>query len=159
MPDTIPSGTRILTDVNVLAIGLTADHPAYEAVRPWLTDALDGPNVLLVSDYYPLRAQYIMTTNFGVEATDARNAVGSLLDSPARIVGTTAATLQAAYEISAAKDHDVYDAFVLAVARAHDADYLVTTDRDFDALCTDEAVTYRNPIPDDELDSLSTVDG
>jgi len=159
MPDTIPSGTRILTDVNILAIGLTADHPAYEAVRPWLTDALDGPNVLLVPDYYPLRAQYIMTTNFGVEATDARNAVGSLLDSPARIVGATAATLQDAYEISAAKDHDVYDAFVLAVARAHDTDYLVTTDRDVDALCADEAVTYRNPIPDDELDSLSTVDG
>ena len=159
MANSIPSGTRILTDVNALAIGLTADHPAHEAVQPWLTDALDGPNVLLVPDYYPLRAQYIMTANFGVEDTDARNAVQSLLDSPARVVGATAATLRDAYEISAAKDHDVYDAFVLAVARAHDAGYLVTTDRDFETLCTDEAVTYRNPIPDDQLDSLSTVDG
>ena len=159
MADSIPSGTRILTDVNVLAIGLTADHPAYDAVRPWLTDALDGPNVLLVPDYYPLRAQYIMTTNFGVETADARNAVQSLLKSPARIVGATAATLRDAYEISAAKQQDVYDAFVLAVARAHDAGYLVTTDRDFETLCADEAVSYRNPIPDDQLDSLSTIDG
>jgi predicted nucleic acid-binding protein len=155
----IPQGVNILTDVNILAIGLTDNHPAYEDVRPWLTQALDGPNVLLVPDYYPLRAQYIMTSAFGVEEVDARNAVQSLIRSPARIVGATDAVLLDAYEISVEKQHDVYDSFVLSMARAHEADYLVTTDTDFEELCTDEAAAYRNPIPPDKLASLSNVDG
>lgn len=159
MTDEIPPETTILPDVNVLAIGLTDDHPAFDDVRPWLTEALDGPNVLLVPDYYPLRAQYIMTSEFGVDPAAARTAVQSLVTSPARIVGATATDLLDAYELSAEKSHDVYDSFVLSMARSHDADYLVTTDTDFDALCTDESVTYRNPIPEGKLETLSTVEG
>jgi predicted nucleic acid-binding protein len=159
MDESIPPGVKILTDVNVLAIGLTDDHPVYDAVRPWLTEALDGPNVLLVPDYYPLRAQYIMTREFGVAEVDARNAVQSLLRSPARVVGASDTVLLDAYEIATAKQHDVYDAFVLAVARAHDADYLVTTDTDFDRLCADERTVYRNPVPEEEREDLSTTGG
>ena len=155
----IPQGVNILTDVNILAIGLTNNHPAYEDVRPWLTEALDGPNVLLVPDYYPLRAQYIMTSAFAVEEVDARNAVQSLIRSPARIVGATEAVLLDAYEISAEKQHDVYDSFVLSMARAHEADYLVTTDTDFEELCVGESVRHRNPIPSDKLASLSDING
>lgn len=155
----IPTEVSILTDVNVVAIGLTDDHPVHDEVFPWLRDALDGPNTLLVPDYYPLRAQYIMTRNFEVETVAARNAVQSLLASPARIVGATDTVLSEAYDVSAEKDHDVYDSFVLAMARAHDADYLVTTDNDFELLCAGEDVKYRNPIPEDERDRLSLTDG
>lgn len=154
----VPTEVTVLTDVNVLAIGLTDDHPAHDDVFPWIRDALDGPNVLLVPDYYPLRAQYIMTHNFGVGTVPARNAVRSLLSSPARVVGATDSELRSAYDISATKDHDVYDAFLLALARAHDGDFLVTTDDDFDGLCADEDVTYRNPVPADERNRLS-LDG
>jgi len=159
MSDGIPTEVSVLTDVNVVAIGLTDDHPVHDEVFPWIRDALDGPNTLLVPDYYPLRAQYIMTRNFDVETIAARNAVRSLLASPARIVGATDTVLTDAYDISAEKDHDVYDSFVLAMARAHDADYLVTTDDDFETLCADEPVTYRNPIPEGERDRLSLLDG
>jgi hypothetical protein len=47
----------------------------------------------------------------------------------------------------------------VSLARVHDASYLVTTDRDFESLCDDEPFQYRNPIPADELDGLSNVDG
>lgn len=159
MDTAIPQGVKILTDVNILAIGLTDDHPAYDDVWPWLRDALDGPNVLLVPDYYPLRAQYIMTSDFGVRDVEARNAVQSLIRSPARIIGATDTVLLDAYTISAEKQHDVYDSFILAVARAHTAAYLVTTDSDFEHLCEGEDVEYRNPIPEEKLDTLSTADG
>jgi len=159
MSGDIPTEVTVLTDVNVVAVGLTDDHPAHGDVFPWLRDALDGPNVLLVPDYYPLRAQYIMTSHFGVETVDARNAVRSLVDSPARIVAATDTVLADAYDISADVDHDVYDSFVLALARAHDADYLVTTDTDFETLCADESVQYRNPLPADERDRLSLANG
>lgn len=155
MTDALPTEVTVLTDVNVLAIGLTEDHPAHDDVYPWIRDALDGPNVLLVPDYYPLRAQYIMTNNFGVDTVDARNAVQSLLQSPARIVAASGETLLDAYDVSAEKNHDVYDSFVLALADAYEVDYLITTDTDFDGLCDGEDVQYVNPVPDSKRDRLA----
>lgn len=159
MTGSLPTEVTILTDVNVLAIGLTEDHPAHDDVYPWVQNALDGPNVLLVFDYYPLRAQYLMTSNFGVDAVAARNAVQSLVQSPARIVSATETTLVEAYEISARKNHDVYDSFILSLARAYDADYLLTTDDDFDELCDGEDVTYTNPIPAETREKLTYIQG
>lgn len=159
MSDSLPTEVTVLTDVNVLAIGLTDDHPAHDDVYPWLQNALDGPNVLLVFDYYPFRAQYLMTNNFGVDAVAARNAVQSLVRSPARIVGATDTTLLEAYEISAEKNHDVYDSFIVALAREYDADYLLTTDDDFDELCDGEEMTYTNPIPVEKREKLTLIDG
>lgn len=159
MVESLPTEVSILTDVNILAIGLTDDHPAYDDVNPWITNALDGPNVLLVFDYYPLRAQYLMTTQFGVDDVDARNAIQSLIQSPARIISATQTTLRDAYEISAANNHDVYDSFILALARSYEADHLITTDTDFDELCDGEAVTYQNPIPEGKREQLTFADG
>jgi predicted nucleic acid-binding protein len=159
MGESLPTEVTILTDVNVLAIGLTDDHPAYDDVFSWIQNALDGPNVLLVFDYYPFRAQYIMTNRFGVDTVDARNAVQSLVRSPARIIGATEAMLLDAYEISAEKDHDVYDSFIVALARKYDADYLLTTDDDFDDLCDGEDVVYTNPIPTEKREKLTFIDG
>lgn len=159
MVESLPTEVTVLTDVTILAIGLTNDHPAHEDVYPWIENALDGPNALLVFDYYPFRAQYIMTQDFGVEPVDARTAVQSLVQSPARIISATETTLLDAYEISAEKSHDVYDSFILALARSYDADYLLTTDADFDELCSGEDVTYQNPIPEAKRDMLSLIDG
>ncbi len=159
MTDSLPTEVTVLTDVNVLAIALTDDHPAHDDVYPWIRDAIDGPNVLLVFDYYPLRAQYLMTSNFGVDAVAARNAVQSLIRSPARIVGATETTLLETYEISADKNHDVYDSFILALAREYEADYLITTDTDFDELCNGEDVTYTNPVPTDKREQLTFIQG
>jgi predicted nucleic acid-binding protein len=159
MSESLPTEVTVLTDVNVLAIALTDDHPAHDDVYPWIQNAIDGPNVLLVFDYYPLRAQYLMTSNFGVDTVAARNAIQSLIRSPARIVSATETTLLEAYEISAEKNHDVYDSFIVALARRYDADYLVTTDGDFDDLCESEAVNYVNPIPTEKREKLSLIDG
>lgn len=157
--DLLPTEVTVLTDVNILAIGLTDDHPAYDDVYPWIADALDGPNAFLVFDYYPLRAQYIMTQRFGVERVDARNAVQSLVQSPARIISATDTTVLNAYDISAEKKHDVYDALLLALARSYEADYLLTTDADFEELCETEDVTYQNPIPPEIRDGLTVTEG
>ena len=154
-----PTEVTVLADVNVLAIGLTDDHPAHDDVYPWIADAVDGPNALLVFDYYPLRVQCIMTQQFGVDPVDARNAVQSLVQSPARIISATDTTVLDAYEISAAKSHDVYDSFLIALARNWDADYLLTTDADFEELCATEDVTYRNPIPESKREMLSETGG
>jgi predicted nucleic acid-binding protein len=157
--DSFPTEVTILTDVNVLAIGLTDDHPAHDDVYPWIQNALDGPNALLVFDYYPFRAQYLMTNKFGVDTVAARNAVQSIVRSPARIVSASETTLLAAYEISAENDHDVYDSFIIALAREYAVDYLLTTDEDFDELCDGENMTYTNPIPAEKREKLSVING
>lgn len=159
MTESLPTEVTILTDVNVLAIALTDDHPAHDDVYPWIENALDGPNVLLLFDYYPLRVQYLLTSEFGVDPVAARNAVQSLIHSPARIISATESTLLEAYEVSAEKNHDVYDSFIVALARAYDADYILTTDDDFDDLCDDEDVQYVNPIPAEEQEKLAYIDG
>jgi len=100
-----------------------------------------------------------MTNNFGVDEVTARNAVQSLIRSPARIVSATETTLLEAYEISTDKNHDVYDSFILALAREYNADYLLTTDADFDELCTDEKVTYTNPVPPEKREQLTFIQG
>lgn len=158
MSDDLPSAVTVFTDVNVLAIGLTKDHPVHDEVDPRIWGTLDGPNVLLVPDH-PLRSQYVMTTNFDVNGADTRNAVQSLVRSPARIADASATTLSDAYKSSAEKDHDVYDSFVVPLARTYDADYLVTADTDFEELCDGEDPKYVNPIPEGERDEFSLVRG
>lgn len=142
---------RLLLDVNALAIALVADHPGNEYVSDALRSGLRGEGTLLVFDYLPLRAQWVLTTQWGIDEESTRNAVRSLLQQPIEIVAADRETLLDAYDLSATKGHDIFDCFYLALARTHDADALVTTDRDFEALCTGGDVTYRNPVPDDVL--------
>lgn len=145
------TGDRILADVNALTIQLVEDHPGYQYVAEELVPALRGEDTLLVFGYLPFRVQYVLE-DMGFGAVEARNAVASLVRYPMTFVDVDAETVLEAYEVSAAKDHDVYDCFYVTLARQTDADRLVTTDTDFEGLCAGESVAYVNPVPDDVLE-------
>lgn len=66
-------------------------------------------------------------------------------------------TILDASAVSAERNHDVYDCSYVALARAADADVLVTTDRDLGRLCADEPFEYRNPVPEDVLERFHAV--
>lgn len=106
--------------------------------------------------YLPLRIQWVLE-DLGFDSVGARNAVSSLLQYPMEFVDVDDETIRDAYAISAEKNHDVYDSFYVALARAADADRLVTTDRDFEALCADEPFEYVNPVPEDVLSKFENV--
>ena len=142
---------RILADVNALAVQLVDDHPGHPYVSDALAPALTGLDTLVVFGYLPLRVQWILEA-LGFDTVDARNAVGSLLEYPMEFVGVGTDTIRSAYDISADRNHDVYDCFYIALARRADADALRTTDTDFDRLCDDEDVEYRNPVPAEVLE-------
>jgi predicted nucleic acid-binding protein len=150
------TGRRVLPDLNALSIQLVDDHPGHPYVADELVPTLRGTDTLLVFGYLPLRVQWLLT-DIGFEDVQARNAVSSLLEYPLEFVDVEAATVLEAYEISAEKNHDVYDCFYLALARDADADVLVTTDRDFEGLCRDEPFEYVNPVPEDVLREFETV--
>ena len=149
---------RVLPDLNALAIQLVDDHPGHQYVAEQLVPALRGNQTLLMFGYLPLRVQWVLE-DLGFSTVEARNAVTSLLQYPMESVEVTPDTVLDAYEVSSEKDHDVFDCFYIALARAADADTLVTTDRDFEALCADEPFEYANPVPEEvlsEFHSLST---
>lgn len=147
---------RVLPDLNALSIQLVDDHPGHPYVADELVPALTGEDTLLVFGYLPLRVQWILE-DLGFETVEARNAVSSLLRYPMEFVDVDRETIREAYEISAEKNHDVYDCFYLALARKADADTLLTTDRDFERLCNGEKYEYVNPVPEDVLEEFHAV--
>ncbi len=147
---------RILPDLNALSIQLIDDHPGHPYIADHLVPALRGEHTLLMFGYLPLRVQWVLE-ELGFSTLEARNAVSSLLRYPMEPVEVTPQTVLAAYEISAEKDHDVYDCFYVAVARDAGANQLVTTDRDFEALCKDEPFEYINPVPEEILSEFHAV--
>lgn len=149
---------RLLPDINALSIQLIDDHPGHPYVSEALVPALQGEHTLLLFGYLPLRVQWVLE-DLDFSTVDARNAVTSLLQYPVESVDVTTETVLDAYEISAEKNHDVYDCFYLAVARAANADQLLTTDRDFASLCEDESFEYTNPVPEAVLSEFHTVNG
>jgi len=147
---------RLLPDVNALAIQLVDDHPGHQYVAEELVPALQGEQTLLLFGYLPLRVQWVLE-DLGFSTVEARNAVCSLLQYPMESTQVDQQTVLDAYEISAEKNHDVYDCFYLSLARQADADRLVTTDRDFERLCQDEPFEYTNPVPDDVLSEFDSA--
>jgi predicted nucleic acid-binding protein len=150
------SGTRVLPDLNALSIQLVDDHPGHPYVADELVPALAGGDTLVVFGYLPLRIQWVLE-DLGFESYEARNAVSSLLQYPLEFVDVDETMVLDAYDISAEKNHDVFDCFYLALARQADIDLLVTTDRDFERLCENESVDYVNPVPEDVLERFHDV--
>lgn len=148
---------RVLPDLNALSIQLVDDHPGHPYVAEELVPALTGSDSLIVFGYLPLRIQWVLE-DLGFETYEARNAVSSLLQYPLEFIDVDGQTVLDAYEISAEKNHDVYDCFYLALARRADADVLVTSDRDFERLCDDEPFEYVNPVPEDVLERFHNVE-
>lgn len=147
---------RILPDLNAVSIQLVEDHPGHQYIANELVPALRGEHTLLMFGYLPLRVQWVLE-DLGFSTIEARNAVSSLLQYPMESPEVTPDTILHAYETSSEKNHDVYDCFYIALAREADADILLTTDRDFEELCTDESFEYTNPVPEEVLSEFHSV--
>ena len=147
---------RILPDLNALSIQLIEDHPGHPYVADELVPALTGEDTLLVFGYLPVRVQWILE-DLGFDTGKARNAVSSLLQYPMEFVDVDDSAILEAYEISAEKNHDLYDCFYLTLARRANAEKLVTTDRDFERLCEAEDFEYVNPVPEAVLEEFHAV--
>ncbi len=149
----------ILLDVNSLAIALTDNHPGHEYIRPIVERGVKGKLDLLLFDYLPFRAQYVMEKKFKVPKIKARNSIQYFLRSPILVISASRETLLHAYKISAEKNHDVYDCFFISLAREENADAILTTDTDFEHLCDEEDFSYLNPVPISILKRFEKVPG
>lgn len=147
---------RVLPDLNVLSIQLIDDHPGHRYVAEEIVPALRGEDTLLMFGYLPLRIQWVLE-DMDFSTVEARNAVSSMLEYPVESLNVDNQTILNAYDVSAEKNHDVYDCFYIALARQAEADVLVTTDRDFEGICENEPFDVVNPVPDDVLAEFASV--
>lgn len=144
--------TSKLIDLNILAIFLVEDHPGHRYVDQAVSAGLAGEYRLLMPDQLPLRARWVLTNRWGIDRPEADRAVEDFLHHRrVRYVGASRATVQKAFELARTLRHDVYDTFYLALAMDHGAAAVITTDRDFRALCKKVDLTYENPVPDEVL--------
>jgi predicted nucleic acid-binding protein len=150
---------RLLVDVNAFAISLVEDHPGFDHISSIIDDGLGGTYEVLIHDYTPLRAQYILTSEWNVPHVPARNAVQSALRQPFQLCPLDRDSNLDAYEISATKNHGVYDSIYVSLARELNVDAILTTDTGFKTLCNDETFDYLNPVPDDVLERFYTING
>jgi predicted nucleic acid-binding protein len=149
---------RILLDLNAVVISILADHPGHDYLFPPVEHGFEGASSLLVFDYYPFRAQYILTKRYDIEKYRVRNAVQRFIRQPIQIISAERETILDAYEVSVEKNHDVYDSFLITLARQHNADAILTADTDFDELCQNEAFQYFNPVPDEVLKKFTDME-
>lgn len=149
--------TSKLLDVNILAIFLVEDHPGHPYVDPVVAEGLAGRHRLLVPDYLPLRARWVLTTRWGISKPDADRAIENFLEHRrVRYVAANRTTLKRAYDLARRLRHDVYDTSYLAMAMDHDAGVLLTTDTDFRPLCENVGLGYENPVPPEVLRRFGT---
>lgn len=154
---TSEQGERILLDLNAVVISMLADHPGHEYLYPPVERGFEGVSNLLVFDYYPFRAQHILTKRYSVQKHRARNAAQRFVQQPIQIISAERDMILDAYEVRAEKCHDVYDSFLIVLARQYEADVILTTDRDFEHLCHGETFNYLNPVPDEVLEQFVDV--
>jgi predicted nucleic acid-binding protein len=141
-----------LIDLNILAIFLVEDHPGHRHVDKALSAGLAGEYRLLMPDHLPLRARWVLTNRWGIPRSEADRAVEDFLEHRrVRYVGASRTTMHKAFELARTLRHDVYDTFFLAMAIDHGASVVLTTDRDFRALCRRVDLEYENPVPDEVL--------
>lgn len=145
---------RVLLDVNALAIYLVEDHPGHPFIEGEVEPGLDGRRQLLIFDYLPLRAHWVLTSKWRLPEKETREAIISFLQQPVLMISAGRETITKAYQIAEEKRHDVFDCFYIALSRQEEVDRILTTDTDFIALCRGEEFSYLNPVPSDVLSAF-----
>ena len=142
---------RVLLDVNSMAIFFVEDHPGNEYVSEEIEKGFTEDRDSMIMDYLPFRVYWIHTTKWDVESNDSIEAIKSFMEARVEVVGINRGNLLKTFKIAEEKDRDVYDCFYVSLARQIDATHILTTDKDFDALCEGEGFEYLNPVPSEVI--------
>lgn len=146
--DTHPD--RRVLDVNTLAIFFVEDHPGHPYVSSVVEEGLTGLYVPIILDILPLRAYWLMTVKWRCPKDESANAIARFLEVYERpqYPGLHQSSVLQSFRLAKELRHDVFDCAYLALAQQEGANSIITTDTDFQRLCTRLKLEYRNPVPD-----------
>jgi predicted nucleic acid-binding protein len=136
-------------DVNILAIFLVEDHPGNQYVSPVLEEGLRGGYIPLFMDILPIRAYWVMTRKWGCPEEESAKAVKHFVEVYERpeYFCLDKETVARSFELAEKLKHDVYDCIYVAAALQENASAIITTDTDFEKLCSSTSLEYMNPVP------------
>jgi predicted nucleic acid-binding protein len=140
-------------DVNVLAIFLADGHPGFEYISPLVEAGLRGAYTPVLMDILPVRAYWIMTHPWGLPKQACAAAIQHFVlayDMP-KYASLHRETILEAFKLAKELNHDISDCMYLALALQEGASSIVTTDTDFEKLCSKIGITYVNPVPREVL--------
>jgi predicted nucleic acid-binding protein len=140
-------------DVNVLAIFLSNGHPGFEYVLPLVEAGLRGAYMPVLMDVLPVRAYWIMTHPWGLPKPACAAAIQHFVqayDVP-RYASLHRETILEAFKLAKDLNQDVSDCMYLALALQEGASSILTTDTNFEKLCSQVGIRYVNPVPKEVL--------
>lgn len=140
-------------DVNILAIFLANGHPGFEYVSPLVEAGLRGAYTPVLMDILPVRAYWIMTHPWGLPKPVCAEAIQHFVQSydMPKYTPLHRETIIEAFKLSKDLNHDVSDCMYLALALQENASTILTTDTDFEKLCSQVGIRYVNPVPKEVL--------
>ncbi len=144
-------------DLNFFSIYFVNNHPGYEFIKEIIDTGLSGSYKLIIPEYLPFRAFWILTTKWDIGKNDAKDIIFDFIRNYSSPVyaGLTRDSIIKAHKYSNELKHDIYDCYYLALAKQEEADAILTTDTDFLKLCEKLELSYENPIPINILKSFS----
>ena len=107
----------------------------------------------MIMDFLPMRAYWIMTRRWGLHENDCRASIEHFLntyDMP-RYGGLSRETIVRGFQLAEDLKHDVFDCMYFAFSAQEKATGVVTTDTDFEKLCSRLGLEYVNPVPQEVL--------
>jgi predicted nucleic acid-binding protein len=140
-------------DLNILAVFLVKGHPGFEYISPLVEDGLKGAYIPVILDFLPMRAHWIMTKRWGLPEKTCAASITYFLntyDTPCYSSLTKESILEG-FRLAEELKHDIFDCMYLAFALQEKAASVVTTDTDFEKLCSRVGLKYVNPVPKDIL--------
>jgi len=140
-------------DLNILAVFLVKGHPGFEYVSPVVEEGLRGAYIPLIMDFLPMRAYWIMTQRWGLPQMDCAASIKYFLKTYVipRYPSLSRETILEGFRLAKDLKHDVFDCMYLALALQEKAAGVVTTDTDFEKLCSQADLKYINPVPREVL--------
>ncbi|MBD3254980.1 MAG: PIN domain-containing protein [Candidatus Lokiarchaeota archaeon] len=138
-----------VVDLNFLSIYFVNNHPGYEYIKEIMDDGLSGSFKLIIPDYLPFRAYWILTTKWKIEKEIAKELIFDFVNnySSPDYKGLEREYIIQTFKYSNDLKHDIYDCSYLALAIQEGASFILTTDTDFKTLCVKMGLTYENPVP------------
>jgi len=114
-----------------------------------MDDGLNGSFKLVIPEYLPFRAFWILTTKWKIKKMDAKELINDFIQnySSPDYRGLERDSIAKAFRYSDDLNHDIYDCFYLSLAKQEEASSILTTDTGFDTLCIKIGLNYENPVP------------
>ena len=146
-------------DLNILAIYLVKGHPGFEFVAQVVEEGLRGVYIPLIMDFLPMRAYWIMTQRWSLPQKDCAASIEYFLKTynMPSYPSLSRETILEGFRLAKDLKHDVFDCMYLSLALQEKAVGVITTDTDFEKLCSQIGLKYINPVPKEVLKRFKEI--